>query len=229
MYCPQCGTESGSGLQYCRLCGANLKVIGKALTLSEAIARSDRGPLPRLKEMVKNLKVEHVTEEVSSALERMNKEILRTSASGKLMKPLSPSSWIRRKTPEERRENHLVKGIVSMFSGVGLMIFLYYLSAALVLKLPPDVLAEIPFELDPVVKVVWLVGLIPTLSGLGRILAGLMVRPARPVESATNLSEPFETPSLQGRATDDALSPRNVPASVTDHTTHLLKPPEPSH
>jgi hypothetical protein len=44
MYCPQCGTESSSGLQFCRSCGANLKVIGKAVSLSEAIARSDRGP-----------------------------------------------------------------------------------------------------------------------------------------------------------------------------------------
>src|SRR3989442_9309635 len=165
MYCPQCGTESGSGLQYCRSCGANLKVIGKALTLSEAIARSDRGPLPKLKEMVKSLKLEHVTEEVSSALERMNKEILRTSPSGKLVTPWSPQSWMgRKKTPAERRENHIVKGTVSLFSGVGLMIFLYYLSAALVLKLPPHVLAEIPFELDPVVRVLWLVGLIPALS-----------------------------------------------------------------
>src|SRR2546423_11565558 len=79
MYCPQCGTESSSGLQYCRACGANLKVIGKAVTLSEAIARSDRGPLPKIKEMVKNLHVEHVTEEVSRALEHMNSEIARIS------------------------------------------------------------------------------------------------------------------------------------------------------
>jgi hypothetical protein len=64
MYCPQCATESTEGLQYCRTCGANLKVIGKAVTLSEVIARSDRGPLPKIKEMMKNLKVEHVSEEV---------------------------------------------------------------------------------------------------------------------------------------------------------------------
>lgn len=140
-------------------------MIGKALTLSEAIARSDRGPLPKLKEMIKSIKVEHVTEGVSSALERMNKEILRPSPSGKLATPWSPHcSWGRKKTPEDRRENNIVKGTVSLFSGVGLMIFLYYLSLALVLKVPPYVLADIPFELDPVVRMIWLVGLIPTLS-----------------------------------------------------------------
>ena len=220
MYCPQCGTESGSGLQYCRSCGANLKVIGKALTLSEAIARSDRGPLPKLKEMVKSLKLEHVTEEVSSALERMNKEILRTSPSGKLDAHWSTQSWMgRKKTPEERRENHIVKGTVSLFSGVGLMIFLYYLSAALVLKLPPNLLAQIPFELDPVVRVLWLVGLIPVLSGAGRIIAGLSIRPARFTATDRKSLEQVDTTS----------SPRSVPASVTDHTTHLLEPQNETH
>src|SRR5687767_7558513 len=226
MYCPQCGTESGSGLQYCRSCGANLKVIGKALTLSEAIARSDRGPLPKLKEMVKSLKIEHVTEEVSSALDRMNKEILRTPPSGKLATPWSPPSWMgRKKTPEERRENHIVKGTISLFSGIGFMIFLYYLSAALVLKLPPDVLAEIPFELDPVVQVLWLVGLIPALSGAGRILAGLMVRPARSAETDINLPEQADKTQHQ-QASTGVSSQRTVRGSVTDHTTHLLEPPE---
>ena len=168
MYCPQCGTESGSGLQYCRSCGANLKVIGKALTLSEAIARSDRGPLSGIKEMMKSLKLQHVTDEVSGALERMNQEIVNTTpfrSSGRRWR------WLEKKTPEERREKHLIKGTVSMFTGVGLMIFLYYFSAALVLKLPPNVMAEIPFEVDPVVRVLWLLGLIPTLSGAGRIVA----------------------------------------------------------
>jgi hypothetical protein len=226
MYCPQCGTESGSGLQYCRLCGANLKVIVKALTLSEAIARSDRGPLPKLKEMVKSLKLEHVTEEVSSALERMNKEILRTTQSGKLSKPGSPPSWMpRKKTPAERRENYLVKGTVSLFSGVGFMIFLYYLSAALVLKIPPQVLADIPFELDPVVRVIWLVGLIPTLSGAGRILAGLMIRPAPSVKTDRTPTEEVDSASSQKTMNEVGFSPRSAPGSVTDHTTNLLEPP----
>jgi hypothetical protein len=79
MYCPQCGTESSSGLQYCRLCGANLKVIGKAVSLSDAIARIP-GPLPNMiKGMMKNLKVEQVSEDISRAMDEMNKEIVRSS------------------------------------------------------------------------------------------------------------------------------------------------------
>lgn len=213
MYCPQCGTESSSGLQFCRSCGANLKVIGKAVALSEAIARSDRGPLPRLKEMIKNLKVEQVTEEVSRALDRMNQEIVSTPPAIRPHKPSWP--FVKeKKTAAERREGHIVKGTVSLFSGIALMIFLYYFSAALVLKLPPEAVAKIPFELEPVVRIFWLAGLMPTLSGIGHIIAGLLIRsgPARIIDETLK-----PQPSLNGRP-----SSPDVPASVTEHTTRLL-------
>jgi hypothetical protein len=105
------------------------------------------------------------------------------------------------------------------------MIFLYYLCGALVLKLPPHVLAEIPFELDPVVRMFWLVGLIPALSGAGHILAGLLIRPGRTAEANRDFSEHLGT-SRQQEPSSTTIPPRHVPASVTDHTTHLLEPPE---
>ena len=129
MYCPQCGTDSTSNVQFCRGCGANLKVIGKAVALSEAVARSDRGPLPKIREMVKGLKVEHVTEEVSRALEHMNAEITKMSPPVKKHRDKHPwMSFKTKKTAAQRREEHITKGIVSMFSGIGFTIFLYYLS-----------------------------------------------------------------------------------------------------
>ncbi len=213
MYCPQCGTESSSGLQFCRTCGANLKVIGKAVALSEAIARSDRGPLPKLKEMIKNLKVEQVTEEVSRALDRMNQEIVSTPPTIKTHKPSWP--FVKeKKTAAERRENHIVKGTVSLFSGIALMIFLYYFSGALVLKIPPEALTKIPFELEPVVRILWLAGLMPTLSGAGHIIAGLLIRSdqARVIDETSH-----PQPSLNAKPS----SPQ-VLGSVTEHTTHLL-------
>src|SRR5215475_3050267 len=99
MYCPQCGTDASSGVQYCRSCGANLKVIGKAVALSEAIARSDRGPLPKIREMVKNLKVEHVSDEVSQALDKMNNELARISPENKIRERHPFISFGHKKTP----------------------------------------------------------------------------------------------------------------------------------
>src|SRR5688500_5341729 len=166
MYCPQCGTESTSDLQYCRLCGANLKVIGKAVSLSEAIARSDRGPLPKIKEMMKNLKIEHVTDDISRALDQMNNEIVDSSESTTGIK----IGWMggkkekTEKTARQRREKHLVTGTISLFSGIGLAIFLYFLTGVLVLKLPPEFIASVPFEIDPVVRILWLLGVMPALS-----------------------------------------------------------------
>jgi hypothetical protein len=213
MYCPQCGTESSSGLQYCRLCGANLKVIGKAVSLSDAIARIP-GPLPNMiKGMMKNLKVEQVSEDISRAMDEMSKEIVRSSDDPTPRKPWWPEG--RKKTAKQRREKHLVTGTISLFSGIGFAIFLYYLTGALVLKLPPDFVAKVPFEIEPVVRILWLVGLMPALSGVGHIIAGLFIRPDPPaqIEAAKSAPELSEREPVV----------RTAPASVTERTTNILE------
>ena len=123
----------------------------------------------------------------------------------------------KKKTPLERREEKITKGIVSMFSGAGLTVFLYHLSAALVLKLPPDVLAGIPFEIDPVVRVLWFLGFIPMLSGVGNIIAGLCIRP-RPERE---LEPPPFTPPRD--LTEGEPTKVSAPGSVTERTTNLLE------
>lgn len=226
MYCPQCGTESASSLQYCRLCGANLKVIGKAVALSEAIARSDRGPLPKLKELMRNFKVpEQVTDEISGALQKMNDELVRSSDEPRPKHKDTPWWQLReKKTPERRREDHRVRGTVSFFTGIGLTIFLYKVAGALVLKLPPDVLAKIPFELEPMIRAVWTVGLIPTLSGAGHLVGSLFIKstPAPTLEPAPPpqvvLRSGLDTPS----AIPSAIGTEPIPPSVTEGTTNLL-------
>ena len=216
MYCPQCGTESSSDLPYCRSCGANLKVIGKAVSLSEAIARSDRGPLPKIKEMMKNLKVEQATEDISHALEQMNNEIVRSSDDPTPQKPW----WLdgrRKKSAAQRREKHLTAGAISFFSGIGLATFLYFLTGALVLKLPPEIIAKVPFEIDPVVRILWLVGLMPMLSGLGHIVAGLLIRPDKDRAELDEAGAPVK------RIPASQPIRRTTPASVTERTTNLLE------
>jgi hypothetical protein len=130
----------------------------------------------------------------------------------------------KKKTSAERREKHITTGIVSLFSGVGLTIFLYYLSAALVLKLPPHVIAQVPFEIDPVVRVIWLFGLLPTLSGVGHILAGLLIRPRRELdelEQPAAVAPPRDLPD--GGVSLPTTSIASAPDSVTERTTNLLE------
>lgn len=241
MFCPQCGTESSQELKFCRTCGANLKVIGKAVTLSEAIARSDGIPA-KLKDIFSNIKIAHVTEDVSRALDKMKTEIASSKddhrewirAKGREEFREWARSSKKEKTAEQRRERHLTKGFVTMFSGVGLSIFLYFLGHTLVLKLPPDAVAQIPFELDPVIRIVWLIGLIPALSGLGRVIAGLTIRrdPLKQVEFPADsplriepATSPIAQPVNPQRYDDEAtvVAAREAPDSVTDRTTNILE------
>jgi hypothetical protein len=224
MYCPKCGTESSADQRFCRSCGANLKVIGKAVKLGEVIASSDRGPFSKIKEMMESAKIKKTTDDVSSALDQMSLDISQTPAGKQAAQPW----WLQFKddrTPERRREDHLVKGSISLFSGIGLMVFLYYFSAALVLKIPPETLAKLPFELEPVLKMIWLVGLIPALSGMGRIIAGLMIRPA-PQKSLEG-SEPHQPASQVAEKNRSSIangfsSPEEQPMSVVENTTKTL-------
>jgi hypothetical protein len=214
MFCPQCGNESPAGQHYCRSCGANLKVIGKAVSLSDAISKTDGVPA-KIKELMSNIKIAHVTEEVSRAMDKMGREIARSTDDRRIKSRLR-----KEKTAGERRERHLVKGAVKFFGGGGLTIFLFFLAHALVLKLPPDVLARIPFEVDPVVHVMWLIGLVPMLSGLGHIIAGLTIKrePLREIEFPEQ--SPLRIEPVVAETTQ--YPPAQAPPSVTDRTTNIL-------
>ena len=176
MYCPHCGTEAQANVQYCRACGTDIK-----------------GPIPKVKEIVKTLKAE-------STKNRQN--------------------WLnfrKKKTAAERREQHITKGVVSLFSGAGLATFLYFLSTALVLKLPPHIVDQVPFEIAPVVRIIWLLGLLPATAGLGHIIAGLLIR--QDPEPQPQQIDQVVTPP---RALGNEPITHPIPLSVTDHTTNLL-------
>jgi hypothetical protein len=209
MYCPQCGTEAAADQRFCRSCGANLKLIARAVSLGEAVARSDRGPLPKIKAIMSELKAqhagEHAGEEVSHAMERMKEEIV----SG-----IEQEQEKREEKLELRRENHIAKGLAAMGAGLGIIIFLYYYAGVIVGLIPPETLAKIPFPLEPALHAAWIVGLIPTFAGTGRFIGGLLTRPerkrrlkAREKEKEVIASEP---------------APQALPRSVTEGTTELL-------
>ncbi len=231
-------------------------MIGKAVTLSEAIARSDRGPLPKIKEMMKSLKIEHVSNDISHALDQMNQEIMKNSGSLAMMKAKTFGEMVesrddkrrakKEKTAAQRRESHITHGLVSLFSGLGLMIFLYFLSSSIVLKIPERILADAPFDIDSVVGIVWLVGLMPALTGIGRILAGLSIRPEptqlvqypshdlrseisdlkgsgpSDLKTTNELSQPNNPARSNEPAQVNAPADMYEPPSVTERTTNIL-------
>ena len=86
------------------------------------------------------------------------------------------------------------------------------------LKLPPHVVTQVPFEIDSVVRIIWLFGLVPMLSGVGHILAGLMIRPRPHLELEQPVAPPRDL--TEGASTTTSVAP---PASVTERTTNLLE------
>jgi hypothetical protein len=67
-----------------------------------------------------------------------------------------------------------------------------------------------PFNIDSIVPMIWLVGLMPALTGVGRILAGLAIRP-----DATSRQ-------LDQEGATNELPPHYEPTSVTERTTDIL-------
>jgi zinc ribbon protein len=176
---------------YCPHCGTEAQAN---VQYCRACGTDIKGPLPKVKEIVSTLKAET----------QKNRQ-----------------HWLnfrKKKTAAERREQHITKGVVSLFSGAGLATFLYFLSTALVLKLPPRIVDQVPFEIAPVVRIIWLLGLLPATAGLGHIIAGLLIR---------------QGPEPQPRQIDQVVTPPRalgnqpithpIPISVTDHTTNLLE------
>ena len=184
--------------------------------LREAIV----GPLPKIKEMIKEFKVDHVSDEGRRRSRSNESRRLRAfqPESERRERAAPGFNFGKKKTPAEKREDHISKGVVSLFSGAGLTVFLYYLSAALVLKLPPHIVDQIPFEIDPVVKIIWLLGLLPATTGLGHIIAGLLIRPQR--EQPQQQIDQVVSPP---RELSDRPLTNPIPVSVTDHTTNLLE------
>ena len=213
IFCPQCGNESSEGQHYCRSCGTNLKVIGKVVTWSDAISKE--GVSPKVKE-----KIAHVTEEVSRAVTKVQSEIARNSAEQR-----SKSRRRREKTPEEKRERHLTRGFIKLGWGGGFSIFLYSVFHAIQLQLPADVVAAVPFAIDPVVRVAWTIGLIPMLSGMGHIIAGFTIRTKGTQTLNEFESAPLKIDSTEPLKLDPELtvaSVRQTPPSITDRTTNIL-------
>ena len=174
---------------YCPHCGTEAQAN---VQYCRSCGTDLKGPIPKVKEIVNTLKVE-------SLKNRHNWLNLR-----------------KKKTAAERREQHITKGVVSLFSGAGLATFLYFLSTALVLRLPQQVVDQVPFEIAPVVKIIWLLGLLPATAGLGHIIAGLLIRQG---PEPQQIDQPVSPP----RELKDQPITHPIPiTSITDHTTNLL-------
>ena len=228
IYCPKCGADAAEGQNYCRKCGVNLALVSKAMNLGEVIARGDSGLLPKIRTFMGNMKLDDVSEQVGRHLEKINESLSsanRETAKAVRETSLSLPDWgsdskpaKKAKSAADRRAKLLAEGFPSLFFGIAMMILLFVFGDMLVLKIPPEKAARIPFDVAEAAKIAWLIGLIPTLSGLGKLLAAGFIRPDREPSSESGV----ESPQLAAAIEAVPFDLQDAPPSVTEHTTARL-------
>lgn len=203
MYCPSCGSEERQLSQFCRACGTDLRVVRTSLERPDAITASAASAREHIglaiAEQIRQLRtrkdLEHVAEDVLPSIEKFLE------------------------SPEERRLRRLRAGVVT--ASIGFALALIAFIAAL------DNTDFFPFMVP---------GFVTFMIGIGIVINGLLFTVPRKklpgntydalaqeaLDSAQNRLryEPSQ-PVLTNELGSGAPSPL---ASITEHTTHHLKP-----
>jgi hypothetical protein len=197
MFCPQCGNKQSDELKFCNLCGANLFAVRQVVGTREADEKFDWSKT-------------WVAEMFMSEAERRRRTADLEMRSGV--------------TPEIKRYNEIKAGVITSFVGVGVMIFLWIIGAALANG------GNNPPGDELLLRSLWVGGVIPFMVGLALIFNGLVVskktvelqKRARGV-APDSLPKGAEPPSLKSADTSEFIP---TGFSVTEGTTKHLGVPE---
>jgi hypothetical protein len=207
MYCPTCGSEERQISQYCRACGTDLRVVRQGLERPDTITASAISA----REQISQVMAEKIRQmESADDLKKVAEDIL-------------PEIEMFLESPEERRLRRVRAGVVTAAIGLGgaLLIFLMSLQA---------------HDLIPFIAL----GVVTFLIGLGLVINGLAFTiPRKKIDDRSDEAESQrELETKAKRYADDQLaagsqSTNDLPSpisriagspSVTEHTTHQLKP-----
>ncbi len=203
MYCPSCGSDERQLSQFCRACGTDLRVVRTSLERPDAItasavsAREHIGLAiaDQIRQMRTGKDLEHIAEEVLPAFEKFLE------------------------SPEERRLRRLRAGVITSVVG-----FAVAFVSLLVALNNGDFFLALP-------------GFVTFMIGLGIILNGLLFTVPRKqlpggesdalaqevLDSMQNRTR-YEPPIAGSLANERGQGTNPQLASVTEHTTHHLKP-----
>jgi hypothetical protein len=203
MYCPSCGSEERQLSQFCRACGTDLRIVRNSLENPDAITQSAVSAREQI-----GMAVADKIRQMSSAkdLERVAEDIL-------------PPFELFLESPEEKRLRRIRAGVITAAVGLGasIVVFLMVMNNLIIF----------PF-ITP--------ALITFLVGIGLVINGMLFtvpRKTLPGNAYDALSQKvldsgvnkpsYEAPA--GSLTNE-LGPSSKPqaTSITEHTTHHLKP-----
>jgi hypothetical protein len=206
MYCPTCGSEERQLSQYCRACGTDLRVVRRGLERPDTITASavsareqiSQAMAEKIRQMEGSRELKQVAEDVLPQIEKFLE------------------------SPEEKRLRRVRAGVITAAAGLGATLLIFLLSTQ-------------AHDLIPFIAL----GVIAFLVGLGIVINGLVFTVPRKTladrsadaESQRRLEAEggYAGNQLSGatQTTNDLPSPTDRIAqrsSVTEHTTHQLKP-----
>lgn len=203
MYCPTCGSEERQLSQYCRACGTDLRVVRVSLERPDAITAS----AVSAREQISLAMAEKIRQMEPDDLKRVAEDVL-------------PQMEKFLESPEEKRLRRVRAGVIVAASGVGAALLILLMSMQ----------AHDFFQFIPLGLIVFLVGLGMIINGLAFTIPrkGLLDRTgeAKAQKELEMRNGAYANPTSaalggQGQTTNDLMIAR---PSVTEHTTHRLKP-----
>lgn len=218
MYCPSCGSEERQMSQYCRACGTDLRPVRVSLerpdsvTASAVTAREEigRAVAEKIRDMEGSRDLKRVAEDILPHFEKFLE------------------------SPEEKRLRRMRAGVITAASGLGITLLSLLVFLAVVDSIGPG--------RNMVIALCTGLGLLTFLVGIGLVLNGqLLTKPHKGLEDnsldaqaqgvldsgylPSQLRSGAENPELSRSPTTSDLARAELrPASITEHTTHHLKP-----
>lgn len=206
MYCPTCGSEERQLSQYCRACGTDLRVVRVGLERPDAVTASAVSAR------------DHISRAIADKIRAMESADLQ-----KVAEDVLPEIEKFLESPEEKRLRRVRAGVVFAAIGLGGAVLLFLMSLQ-------------SHDMIPFISL----GLIFFLIGIGLVINGLAFTIPRKT-LADRSDEALSQRELEARAsagyapgqlagnsqtTNDLPGTTNGIArpSVTEHTTHQLKP-----
>lgn len=249
MFCPKCGSNTVEGQRFCKACGTNVQLINDALHSGD----SSQGPfgidVEALKKNAFDFAQSWKTGWSGVANGKDWHQGARVSAREIREERRKAKEEVRRQNLPKPKEymsyswqHNLRNGLVSLFWGAGLGIVLYYLGRTLIddglikqLEASSDGHVQ---GLEPLVRIIWLIALLPVLKGLARIIYAAVFGESMATLTARFTPQPLLDEAPHSIRQDTAPvsqtepvrpyeassePPREPPPSVTEHTTHFFE------
>lgn len=239
MFCPKCGAEALDGQRFCKSCGTNLQLINNALRGGEGGQLVHGVDLEALKQNALEFARSWKEGWSGTAGPGVRAGVMRGHTTREIRKREREEAK-RRNLPRPKDwlsyswQHNLRNGLLSLFSGAGLGLLLYYIGQNLVgwgaFNDIPNITDRQVEAIQHAAQIAWMIAVFPVVKGLAQITYAAFF-----AESMKTLSDRFIIPPEVDQEPLEEARPNDVgvtdyqrldapPASVTEHTTEFFEP-----